>query len=184
LLLGIVCAGAIVSAQAPGAPAPSEYGRSPKLDTQAFQVPNSQIRFEWPRKDWQMVPGAGSVIVSLTEKKSEAAVVVERNRLNQALAPDDITDLFGQLEADVVKERQPPATDIQAKVVAAGGRRLVILTYGRNGITGPERVRQYSIPAGSEIYRLTCSAGVKDFSKYEPVFAHIAASFTVAGGGT
>jgi hypothetical protein len=27
-----------------------------------------------------------------------------------------------------------------------GGRRLVILTYGRQGVGGPERVRQYSIP--------------------------------------
>lgn len=131
-----------------------------------------------------MVPGGSSVVVSLTQRKGEAAVVVEESRLNQALAPDDITNLFGQLEADVVKEQQPSATDVQGKVVQAGGRRFVILTYGRKGVSGPERVRQYSIPSGVALFRLTCSAGVAQFPRYEPVFAHIAASFTIGDGNT
>jgi len=178
----LVVAGAVaVLAQAPAAPPPNEYGRAPKLDTQVFQGPTRRIRFEYPKKDWQIVPGGSSVIVSLTQKKGEAAVVVEQTRLNQALAPDDITDLFGQLEAETVKEHQPSAADLQAKVVQASGRRFVILTYGRQGVTGAERVRQYSFPSGTDLYRLTCSAAASQFTKYEPVFAHIAASFATIG---
>jgi hypothetical protein len=169
-------------AQAPGPPAPTEYGRAAKLETQWFQGPTNRIRFEYPKKDWQVVPGGSSVIVTLAQKKGEAAVVVEQSRMNQALAPEDITDLFGQLEADLVKERQPGATDVQAKLVEAAGRRLVILTYGRKGVAGAERVRQYSIPTGIDLFRLTCSAGWAQFTKYEPVFAHLAASFAVTSG--
>jgi hypothetical protein len=171
-----------LAAQGPSVPAPTEYGRAPKLEMQPFQGPNSRIRLEYPKKDWQVVPGGSSVIVTLAQKKGEAAVVVEESRLNQALASNDITDLFGQLEADIVKERQPSATDVQAKVVEAAGRRFVILTYGRKGVIGPERVRQYSIPTGIELYRLTCSAASAQFTRYEQVFAHMAASFAVMNG--
>ncbi|MFI5178388.1 MAG: hypothetical protein ACHQO8_07495 [Vicinamibacterales bacterium] len=183
-MLAFLFAAAILSAQTARAPAPGEYGRAPKLETQPFQGPNNRTRFEYPKKDWQAVPGGSSVLVSLAQKKGEAAVVVEETRLNQALAAEDITDLFGQLEADVVKEHQPSATDVQSKVVDAGGRRFVILSYGRKGIAGPERVRQYSFPVGAELFRLTCSAPVPLFARYEPVFAHIAATFTFTAGAT
>jgi len=172
-------------------PAAGEYGRAPKLEVQQFD--NRQIRFEYPKKDWEIVPrpttavipGATAPIVSVVQRKREAAVVVEQTKLHQPLALDDITDLFSQLEADSIRERQPQATDVRAKLVdVGGGRRLVILTYGRPGVGGPERVRQYSIPAGADLFRLTCVATVSQFGRYEAVFAHVAASFAVASGGT
>jgi hypothetical protein len=131
-----------------------------------------------------MVPGATSPIVSLMQRKREATIVVEQTKLHQPLALDDITDLFGQLEADSIKERQPLASDVQSKLVEAGGRRFVIVNYGRQGVAGAERVRQYSIPAGGDLFRLTCVAAASQFPRYEPVFAHVAASFTVIGGST
>jgi hypothetical protein len=185
-VLAVVLATAVArpGAQAPAAPSAAEYGRAPKLETQPFAGPNGRIKFEYPKKDWQIVPGGSSVIVSLAQKKGEAAVVVEQTRLNQALAPDDITDLFGQLESDTVKEHQPSATDLRAKVVDASGRRFIIVDYARKGVAGPERVRQYSFPVGADLYRLTCSAATAQFPRYESVFAHLAATFSVTGAGT
>ena len=189
--LVLTMAGATVSAQEVTGPAPGEFGRAPKLEVQQFD--NRQIRFEYPKKDWEIVPrastavipGATTPIVSVVQRKREAAVVVEQTKLHQPLALDDITDLFSQLEADSVRERQPQATDVRAKLVdVGGGRRLVILTYGRQGVGGPERVRQYSIAVGADLFRLTCVATVGQFGRYEAVFAHVAASFTVASGGT
>ncbi len=172
------------AAQAPAAPSAAEFSRAPKLEVQPFAGPNGRIKFEYPKKDWQIVPGGSSVIVSLAQKKGEAAVVVEQTRLNQRLEPDDITDLFAQLEGETVKEHQPSAGDLRAKIVEAAGRRFVILDYGRKGVAGPERVRQYSVPVGVDLFRLTCSAPTAQFARYEPVFAHIAATFSIAPGGT
>lgn len=159
------------------APAPNEVGRAPKLDVQAFIGPGNRIRFEFPKKDWQLVPGGTVSIVSVTQKSGQAAIVVEHSKLNTALAPDDITDLFAQLEADEIKQQQPDAADLQSKLVAVGNRRLVIVGYTRRGVTGTERVRVYSVPVGSDLYRLTCSAAPQQFARYEQVFAHVAATF-------
>ena len=186
-----VIAGATASEQEATPPAAGEYGRAPKLEIQQFD--NRQIRFEYPKKDWEIVPrpttavipGATAPIVSVVQRKREAAVVVEQTKLHQPLALDDITDLFSQLEADSIRERQPQATDVHAKLVdVGGGRRLVILTYGRQGVGGPERVRQYSIAVGADLFRLTCVATVGQFGRYEAVFAHVAATFAVASSGT
>jgi hypothetical protein len=131
------------------------------------------------------VPGISSPVMSLVQKRREAAIVVEQERLHQPLAQDDITDLFGQLEADSVRERQPLAKDIQSKLVQAGGRRVIIVTYSRQSAAGQERVRQYSIPGGgADLFRLMCSAPVAQFARYEYIFAHVAASFSATGGGT
>jgi len=183
-----------LAAQEIGAPAPNEYGRAQKLEVQPFETGNKQIRLEFPKKDWDVVPansapvsvpGVTWPIVSIVQKRRDAAIVVEGVRLHQPLAQDDITDLFGELESSAIRERQSLAKDLQAKVVQAGGRRLVIVTYNRQGTAGAERVRQYTIPGGgADLYRLTCSATTAQFARYEAVFAHVAASFTVAGGGT
>jgi hypothetical protein len=174
ILLGAVLTAASAFAQAP---APNEVGRAPKLDVQPFVALGNRIRFEFPKKDWQLVPGGTVSLVSVTQKSGQAAVVVEHTKLNAALAPDDITDLFAQLEAEQIKQQQPEAADLQSKLVSVGNRRLVIVGYTRRGVTGAERVRVYSVPVGSDLYRLTCSAAAPQFARYEQVFAHVAATF-------
>jgi hypothetical protein len=173
-LLAVVVASAGLLAQAP---APNEVGRAPKLEVQQYVAPGNRIRFEFPKKDWQIVPGGTVSMVSVTQKAGQAAVVVEHTKLNAALAPDDITDLFAQLEADQIKQAQPDASDMQSKLVSVGNRRLVIVGYTRRGVTGAERVRVYSVPVGVDLYRLTCSAASQQFARYEQVFAHVAATF-------
>ena len=173
-LLALLLTGTSVFAQPP---APNEVGRAPKLDVLKFVGPGNRIRFEFPKKDWQLVAGGTVSIVSVTQKSGQAAVVVEHTKLNAALAPDDITDLFAQLEADQIKQQQPDASDVQSKLVSVDNRRFVIVGYTRRGVTGTERVRVYSVPVGSDLYRLTCSAAAPQFARYEQVFAHVAATF-------
>ena len=80
--LVLAIAGAVASAQEAVPPAAGEYGRAPKLEVQQFD--NRQIRFEYPKKDWEIVtrpttaviPGATAPIVSVVQRKREAAVVV------------------------------------------------------------------------------------------------------------
>ena len=131
-----------------------------------------------PARDWQVVSGGSATIVSLTHRNGQVGVVVERVIPAGMFATGDLNDRFVEREADTVRTHQPQATGVEARLVAFGARRLVIVTYMRKGVAGPERVRQYSIPAGHELYRLTCSAATSQFARFEPVFAHVAATFS------
>lgn len=149
--------------------------RGSKSDFQTFSDPAGRFQLEYP-KDWQPTAGIGDVLVTFAQKKSEAALVVERFHLNQALG--EINELFGQIEMDTLKERQPQATGVSFKVVGSKGLAVVMIDYSRPGLAGQEQARQYSFPIGQELYRLNCSAMMALFAKYDPVFLHIAGSFT------
>jgi hypothetical protein len=168
------------SSQAAGAQAQADpwLMKSAKLQVQPQRAAEAPVQVDLPRKDWVVLPSSGSMVIILVSKKHDAVVLVERSALAQALAPSDITDLFAQIEADAIKERQPKAADFQSKVLDAGDRRLVAVQYSRPGSLGSERVRQYSVPVGKQLYRLTCISSAAQFAAYDPVFAHIAASFS------
>ncbi len=176
----------ILMASSAAALSAAQFGflkRDSKVEYTTFKDPGQQFTLDYP-KDWQAIGGAGDVVVSLAHKKNEAAIVVERFKMNTPLAPQDVTDLFAQIETDVLKERQPKATDVASKVVDQSGQRLIVLDYARVGVAGAERVRQYSFPAGQALYRLTCSAPTAQFVKYEPVFAHVSETFKPAASTT
>jgi hypothetical protein len=152
--------------------------RTGKVQFQPQRAADAPVQLDLPKKDWMVLPSSGSVLLVLASKKGDAVVLVERSTLRQALAADDITDLFAQIETDAIKEGQPKATDFQSKVLDAGERRLVAVQYARPGVLGSERVRQYSVPVGKHLYRVTCISSAALFAAYDPVFSHIAASFT------
>lgn len=166
----------------PGAQGDPWLARTTRTQFQPLKGPYGRIALEYPRKDWQIVSGGGSVIMTLAQRKSEAAIVIEHSRLNAALAPEEITDVFKDLEVDTIKERQPNAAAIESKLIEIDGRRLIGIQYTRPGVKGPERVRQYSFPDGQDMYRLICSAQSLQFAKYEAIFSHIAATFSLTTG--
>jgi len=178
LLVGVFTAAPLAAQPAKG-PADPWYGRAAKLQFQPVKSADG-FQVEWPKKDWMLMPAAGSLSLVVVSKKGDALVVVERTALNQPLEPADITDLFAQLESDAIKERQPSAAELQSKVIDSGEQRLVAVQYSRPGMTGPERVRQYSLPVGKQLFRLTCVSAAGRFAAYEPVFAHMAATFVAA----
>jgi hypothetical protein len=126
-----------------------------------------------------VLPTSNSVLLVLAAKKGDAVVIVERTIMRQSLEATDITDLFAQIEIDAIREREPRAAEFQFRILDAGGVRLAAVQYARPGVLGAERVRQYSVPVGTEIYRLTCISRQSAFTAYDPVFSHIAASFRV-----
>jgi hypothetical protein len=184
LFCGIVLlAGALAAAGPGGQEAASKaadpwVARTTRVQFQLQRAADAQAQLDVPKKDWMVLPSSGSVVITLASRKGDAVVVVERSAMRQALAPEDITDLFAQIEIDAIKELQPKAADFQSKVLDSGDRRIVAVQYGRQGVLGAERVRQYSVPIGKQLYRVTCISGAAQFAAYEPVFSHIAASFT------
>jgi hypothetical protein len=164
--------------QAPAAKPDPWLVKSTKLQFRPQRAAEAPVQIDVPRKDWSVLPSSGSVLLILASKKGDAVVLVERSSLSQALDAADITDLFAQIETDAIKERQPKAAEFESKVLDWGDRRLVAVQYARPGVLGSERVRQYSMPLGKQLYRLTCISGAAQFAAYDPVFAHIAASFS------
>jgi hypothetical protein len=152
------------------------YGKNARVQTQPVKPPEGGFRIEGPKKDWMILPSAGSLSLVLASKKGDALIVVERTTLRQPLEPSDITDLFAQLESDAIKEKQK-TLDVQARVIDGGERRLVAVQYQRTGALGAERVRQYSVPAGKQLYRLICISSAAQFLGYDTLFAHVAATF-------
>ena len=155
--------------------------RAAKLQVRPQRSADAPLQVEFPTKDWMVLPSSGALVLAAASRKGDAVVLIERSTLRQALDPADITDLFAQIEIDAIKERQPKAADFQSKVLDSGARRLVAVQYSRPGVLGNERVRQYSVPVGTDLYRVTCISSAARFAVYDPVFSHIAASLTFTG---
>jgi hypothetical protein len=147
-----------------------------------FTDPGGRFSLEFP-SDWQwtIVAPSGEALVTFVQPKKEAAVVVERFRMKQSLAKDEITDLFAQIETEVLKENQPKITNVAAKIVTQGGKRVVVIDYSRPGLGESERVRQYSFPVAQNLYRITCMAIASEFRKYETRFENVAETLKSAG---
>lgn len=143
----------------------------------AFQIyrdPGGRFSIEFPKDwGWLIVAGSGEALVTMVQPKKEAAVVVEHVRMKQILNPEDITEVFAQIESDVLKENQPRATDVMTQVLTKNGQPQVILEYTRPGIGEDEHVRQYSFPTGQDLYRVTCMALASQFKKYDATFASV-----------
>lgn len=165
---------------------PAVVGRSGVVYAQfnydQFKDPANRFTLEYPREwFWQLIPGVGDVLAAFTEKKGEAALIIERFQLQQKVAMNDMTDLFAQLELDVLKQKQPKATNFVSRLMDMPGRRIVVIDYARPGLLGPELARQYSYPIETSLYRLTCSSPQAYFGRYESAFARIAQTFKVTG---
>jgi hypothetical protein len=144
---------------------------------EVFFGPGNRICFEKPASGWRAVPGGAATLVSLLHDSGEAAVVVERVATGPWFIPGEVSIGVADREVAAIRANDPEAEGLVAELMSLGERRVVAVTYGRTGVAGPERVRQYSIPAGSGLFRLTCSASDVRFSSFEPVFVHVAATF-------
>jgi hypothetical protein len=183
-LLVLLCLTQIRVAAAQGTPDPW-YGRSPRpRDFEAPKTPLGNFAIELP-KDWQIVPGYGHIILTATEKtrsnQSAAAIVLEHMQLRGALA---VTAPVAQVELTSIREREPSGQDFSQQIKEVGGRQFIFIQYTRPGHAGPDRVVQYSILAGSVMYRLICIVSGSQLAKYQSTFAHVAASFKVTTPGS
>jgi hypothetical protein len=191
---GIVVVAALLTGTVAATPAPQRktatvaspgtdpwVSRAARLQVQPQRSADAPLQVEFPTKDWMVLPSSGAVVLAAATRKGDAVVLIERSTLRQALDREEITDLFAQIEIDAIKERQPKAVDFQSKVLDSGARRLVAVQYSRPGVLGNERVRQYSVPVGTDLYRVTCISSAARFAVYDPVFSHIAASLTFTG---
>jgi hypothetical protein len=155
----------------------SEWALAQRPNYLLFTDPQRRFSVEFPKEwNWMIVSGSGEPLVTFIHPRKQAAVVVERYRMRQPLARDEVTEIFAQIETDVLRENQPRATDLASKIVTENGRRLILIDYFRPGLDVRERVRQYSYPVGQDLYRITCMAISGEFPRHEAEFAVVASS--------
>lgn len=181
------CAAAIlvIALAAPFAGATLEAQAKPaagiRKGYQLFRGYPDRFTFEYPTKDWEQIAGGTSSVMTLAQKKREAAVVIEYQPLRLELAPNEIDEEFAKLELEPVTQRQPGATNTGLKLVDLGANKVIIIEYTRKGLSGQETVRQYSLALGKHLYRIVCSAPTASFGKNEAVFTAIVETFKLAG---
>ncbi len=172
--MSLVTSVAMVSVQA-------QAPNGPRKGYQLLRAFPDRFTCEYPAKDWDILAGGGSSLVTLAQKKHEAAIVVEYQPMQLELAPSEIDDNFAKLEAEPIATRQSEVSGLTARILDVNSHRAVVIEYSRRGATGPEHVRQYSLPIGKHLYRVIASAPTAMFERYAPTFEVVASSFVVTG---
>ncbi|MGH9161065.1 MAG: hypothetical protein ACRD2X_13910 [Vicinamibacteraceae bacterium] len=168
--------------EVPATPAgPAWLTRATEPDFVPLRDPSGQISIEYPKENWQSLPGSSPTLATFEQQDGAATVVLEQRKLNQALRPDEVTDVFGKIETETIKKRAPNATGFETRLLEDGNRRVVAVQYQRPGSQGVEIVRQYSFPVAQTLYRLTCVMNPDELQEQERICSHMAASFTVSG---
>lgn len=156
--------------------------RAPKLDVQSVPLGTTGASIELPRRDWRITPTKeGDTVAVAEQRRREATIRVEASTLQLPLRSEDVTDLFGEIESDRLKGQNAQGEGFEMRLFRLGDRRVAVVQFTRPGSSGPEQVRQYSYPDGPVLYRVTCVSAVERFKRYEPVFAHVAATFRGPG---
>lgn len=136
-----------------------------------------RFRVDLPEKDWRLVPGGVNTLGVVAHREAPVAIVIEHELLTIALRAEEIDNAFAELEVAAIKEREPGATGLVGAVTPVGGRRMVVVDYQRRGVSGPERVQLYVLVQDRHLYRLVCTAPSTVFTRYQPVFQSVSASF-------
>lgn len=179
---GVAALVLVCSAERVWAQAEAFFARAPKLDVQAVALGKSGAAIELPKRDWRIAPSSdGEAVATAEQRRREARILVEVTSLQQPLESEDVTELFGEIEAERLKEQNAQGDAFEVRMFRLGERRVAVVQFTRPGPSGSEQVRQYSYPDGLLLYRVTCVAAVERFKRYEPIFAHVAASFKGPG---
>ncbi len=189
-VLAIICGQSSISgAQAPKPgskptpPAQTAAGAGrpgPASGDQRMPV-SSGFAVDYPKRDWQVLVGVGSSYVVLFHKTKEAAVAIERTKVPVPLAVNEINDQTAALEIEDWQKRRPLATGFSHQFVDFLGQRSILIDFTQAGSQGPEHVRLYTLPRGTDWYRVICTTTQATFDKYKDTFQRIALSVTPAG---
>jgi hypothetical protein len=162
------CSAATTAVQTPGSPAiAASDNRLSTLD--GFTV-------DYPKNDWNLLGGAGSALVVFAHKDRQVTVAIERNKIALPLAPDEITDQTATLEIEEWQARRPAASGFTHQFMDNAGVRLIVIDFTQPGPQGAEHVRMYTLPRGSDWYRVICTFTRGTFDRYRDTCHRIALS--------
>ena len=145
-------------------------------DYQIFKDPAGRFELEYPKKDWHLLPKGGSSL-AVFARNDGPTLFVDQVKLSAPLTPEEI-DVMADGETSRLKEQQPSVKEFKTEIAESRAGKGVLIRYWRIG-QGAERVAQYSIPVGNDLYRLNGVIPEKLLPKHEPVVLHMIQSFNV-----
>lgn len=163
------------------------YGRQAKpQNMDAPKVFTDAFRIELP-KNWQLAPGHTGTIFSVVEKTKKwetgGMISLEYQQLQAPLDPQLIAAAADHQLTDV-KSRELKGKQFTGAVKSGALGPFIFIQYDRPGVSGSDdHVAQYEMPVGTTLYRLVCIAPTAQIGTYRPIFAHVAASFTLMKTG-
>ena len=166
-------------AAAAGAQPDPWFAKSPPnvLKMRPYADPSKRFTIDYPLKDWTPYPGGVTSLVVFHQKKGQASVIVERQTLSSVAEQRFVNDTFIGLRAGEVRDADPQSSAIEQRTIADGAYRIAVLVYSRPGADGAESVRTYHMLRGRHLYRIVCRSAQGQMPTFDPVFAHMAASF-------
>ena len=167
------------SSPATKAAQPAEAPKSP-ADNRVTTLGGFTV--DYPKKDWQALVGAGSALIVFAHKTREATVAIERTKVEHPLALNEITDQTATLESEDWLTRRPQATGFSHQMLDWAGRRYIVIDFSQPGPQGPEHVRMYTMPSGSDWFRVVCTTTAASFDRYKDPCQRIALSLTPTPG--
>lgn len=153
-------------------------GQPNVLKMRPYADPSKRFTIDYPVKDWTPYPGGVTSLVVFHQKKGLASVIVERTTLPSVAEQRFVNDTFIGLRAEEVRNADPQSSAIEQRTITDGEYRIAVLVYSRPGPDGPESVRTYHMLRGRHLYRIVCRAVQGQMPAFDPIFAHMAASFT------
>lgn len=146
---------------------------------QAYQDPYERFAVRHP-SSWRAFFGIGATLAVIAEKDGKATVFIEYLRLQQPLDSARDYDLIVQIERDLIAERVPKAEQIAPLAARPELPGVVALEFTRPGLKGADRVRQFSVVNGTDLFRILCVAPAPEFGRFTPIFDQLVRSFTAA----
>jgi hypothetical protein len=159
----------------PGPPAKASSDN--RLTTLGFSI-------DYPKRDWNVLVGAGSSLIVFAHKKGDATVAVEKKPVKRPLAQDEITEDVAQFEVKDWQDRRPEVTIFPATVMPYNGMNFIVIDFNQPGPQGAEHVRLYSMPRGVNWYRVICTAKQTSFEGYKDTCHRMAMSLTPTAAAT
>lgn len=147
------------------------------LKMRPYQDPSKRFTIDYPQKDWTPYPGGVQSLVVFHQKKGQASVIIERQTLPSVAEQRFVNDTFIGLRAEEVRSADPLSSAIEQRTITDGEFRIAVLVYSRPGTAGPESLRTYHMLRGRHLYRIVCRAVQGRMPAFDPIFAHMAASF-------
>lgn len=192
-IVAVICGqSAILGAQAPrpgSKPTPTGQATQPAAGAarpgpasgDQRMILSTGFTVDYPKKDWNTLVGVGSSFLVLFHKSREAAVAIERTKVRNPLSINEINNQTATLEIEDWQVRRPLATGFSHQFVDFLGARSILIDFTQPGAQGPEHVRLYTLPRGTDWYRVICTTTLPTFDKYKEAFQRIALSVTPTG---